>query len=127
MSYDQRIPPEILWDEHYESLHAAYNALRRTFANSGLTQDQLAAKIGVSKSRVSKCLNGSENLTLKTLSRLGTAMGYRLLVRFQPCASLAATRRSRPTSLHSSGEGKPDFGRVASAESANTAKELEPA
>jgi hypothetical protein len=79
-----QIPREELLDEYYENLHGAYNALREGFAASGLTQDHMACALDVDKSLVSRRLNGSENLTLKTLSYMGSAMGCRIAITFIP-------------------------------------------
>lgn len=79
-----RLPKEELLDEYYENLHSAYNALREGFAASGLTQDYMAYALDVDKSLISRRLNGSENLTLKTLSYMGSAMGCRMTITFIP-------------------------------------------
>jgi len=78
------VPSHILWDDYYESLHVAYNALRDTYEASGLSQDDLAERIGVTKSRVSRVLSGRDNLTVKTLSHYGSGMGYRLIIAYVP-------------------------------------------
>jgi hypothetical protein len=81
-----QIPKEELLDEYYENLHGAYNAMREGFAASGLTQDYIACALDVDKSLISRRLNGSENLTLKTLSFMGSSMGCRLSITFVPYA-----------------------------------------
>src|SRR5277367_5222678 len=78
------VSPAEVWDEYYIALHGAHNALRTAFAESGMSQEQLAARLGIDKALVSKRLNGSDNLTIKTLSHMGTAMGYRLIMGFHP-------------------------------------------
>jgi transcriptional regulator with XRE-family HTH domain len=80
------IPAEVLLDDYYANLHGAYNSMREGFATSGLTQDDIAGSLNVDKSLISRRLNGSENLTLKTLSYMGTAMGCRLNISFIPYA-----------------------------------------
>ena len=52
--------------------------LSRTFAASGLTQKELAQKVGVTEGRVSQILNEPVNLRLSTLGRYLQAMGFRL-------------------------------------------------
>jgi len=54
--------------------------LTRVFAATGLTQRQLAARIGVSEGRISQVLSGEENLRLSTVARYLHGMGYRLTV-----------------------------------------------
>lgn len=73
-----------LWEEYNSTLNRAYIAMRRSFQRSGLTQDQLAAKLGVDKGLISKRLKGVENLTLKTLSFMANAMGCRLEINYVP-------------------------------------------
>jgi len=46
-------------------------------AELGISQRQLADRMGLSESRVSRVLGGSENITLKTLADLGVALGLR--------------------------------------------------
>lgn len=52
-------------------------ALRET---RGLTQAQLARLLGVSQPAVAKLESGSENLTLRTLARMVTALGGELAI-----------------------------------------------
>ncbi len=80
------ISTDILLDDYYANLHGAYNSMRECFLASGLSQDEVAESLDVDKSLISRRLNGSENLTLKTLSYMGTAMGYRLSITFVPYA-----------------------------------------
>jgi transcriptional regulator with XRE-family HTH domain len=46
----------------------------------GLTRADLAARMGVSPGRVSQILSGGENLTLRTLAALSTALDARLSI-----------------------------------------------
>jgi len=91
------IPVSVFWDDYYESLHIAHDALREAFESSGLTQDELADRIGADKSLVSKRLNGSENLTIKTLSQMGTGMGYRLVTTYVPYDQCGMINYFHPT------------------------------
>lgn len=43
----------------------------------GITQRELANRVGVSESRISQVLSGADNLTLRSLANLGWAMGVR--------------------------------------------------
>jgi transcriptional regulator with XRE-family HTH domain len=82
-----------LLDEYYAVLHDAYSSMRRIFhqlAAGGLTQDDLAERLGVDKALVSKRLRGRENLTLKTLSFMASAMGCRLAIYFVPYSCVEA-------------------------------------
>ena len=84
MTDGERLPKSTLWEEYYIHLHRAYAAMRKAFQLSGLNQDQIAAKLGVDKSLISRRLNGLENLTLKTLSFMATAIGCRLKIEYVP-------------------------------------------
>jgi hypothetical protein len=95
-----RIPDEQLLEEYYICLHGAYNAMRIAFEESGLVQDQLAERLGIDKSLVSRRLNGTENLTLKTLSYMGTAMGYRPMISYTPFDQLGMGNYFISTPLH---------------------------
>ena len=101
------IPDSIFWDDYYENLHAAYNSLRDTFKASGLSQDELASRLGVNKSVISRRLNGSENLTIKTLSQMGTAMECRLITTYQPYALSGTCNYFYQTPVHVTGASIP--------------------
>jgi transcriptional regulator with XRE-family HTH domain len=49
-----------------------------------ITRADLAGRMGVSSGRVSQVLSGGENLTLRTLVSLATALDGRFDVRFRP-------------------------------------------
>lgn len=55
---------------------ALASALRRR----GLTQRQLAARLGVSEARVSQLLSASGNLTVRTLARVAVVLGCEVQV-----------------------------------------------
>jgi transcriptional regulator with XRE-family HTH domain len=83
-----------LWEDYYTNLHRAHQAMRAAFAKSGMTQDELAAKLGIDKGLVSKRLNGNDNLTLRTLSFMASAMGCRLVIEPLPYAEVASPSKS---------------------------------
>src|SRR5690606_27124167 len=58
----------------------------------GLSQEELAQRLGVSAGRVSQLLSGAENLTLRSLGALGWALG----VRFNLQPSAMADRHGTP-------------------------------
>jgi ribosome-binding protein aMBF1 (putative translation factor) len=83
----RKISSNELLDEYYAALHSAYDSLLRAFrfrSQFGLTQDDLANRLGVDKGLISKRLRGRENFTLKTLSAMASAMDCRLLISFVP-------------------------------------------
>ena len=53
--------------------------IRDARQHSGLTQAQLAAKLGSSQSAVNRIEKGQQNLTLETLSKIGTALDSQLV------------------------------------------------
>jgi transcriptional regulator with XRE-family HTH domain len=53
------------------------NAINWHMREHGLTRADLAARMGVSPGRVSQILGGGENLTLRTLAALSTALDAR--------------------------------------------------
>jgi transcriptional regulator with XRE-family HTH domain len=77
-----------LLDDYYTCLHVAYNSMREAFQHraqsEGLTQDDIAVRLSVDKGLISKRLNGTDNLTLRTLSNMGSAMNCRVVVTFKP-------------------------------------------
>jgi transcriptional regulator with XRE-family HTH domain len=72
---------------------AVTEELARVMREKGITKKELAERLGVSKARVSNILNGSPNLTLRTLATLSTALESE--VRFEIRSS-----RPRAASLH---------------------------
>jgi transcriptional regulator with XRE-family HTH domain len=61
---------ELLYGEVAETLGAL-------IAEFGISQRALAERLGLSESRVSRILGGTENMTLKTLADVGSALGLR--------------------------------------------------
>lgn len=78
-----------------------------------MTKADLARKLDVSPPRVSQILRGDENLTLRTLARLGCALGLRFelatddstnrIARVTPIWSEAAPPTSNEIHLHDEG------------------------
>jgi transcriptional regulator with XRE-family HTH domain len=56
-----------------------------------VSQRELARRLKVSDARVSRILNGSENLRLSTVAALGRAMGIRFMVAAAPFENPAET------------------------------------
>lgn len=54
-------------------------AIRRELRLKGITQQDLAAKMGHSPQYIGRILKGQENLTLETISKLETAIGIPLV------------------------------------------------
>jgi len=50
-----------------------------TLKAQGLSQKELAERVGVSPQQISKIVNGHENLTLETICKLEAALGIQLI------------------------------------------------
>lgn len=61
---------ELLFGEAIETVAAM-------LASQGISQRELAERLGRSEARVSRILHGGENTTLKTIADLGYALGIR--------------------------------------------------
>jgi transcriptional regulator with XRE-family HTH domain len=53
----------------------------------GLSQRELASKLGKHPAYVSRILNGSHNLTLKTIAEVAVALGQQVRIEIEPQAS----------------------------------------
>jgi transcriptional regulator with XRE-family HTH domain len=75
----------------------AYDALEEEFVlasalidvrnRAGLTQEQLARKMGTTQPVVARLESGRTRPSMRTLARLAEATGSRLLIRFEPRAA----------------------------------------
>jgi transcriptional regulator with XRE-family HTH domain len=75
---------ELLFGEATDTVAALVESL-------GLTQRELARRLGVSEGRVSQILSGKENLTLRSLASLGWALGMRFDLEPRPMVDRAGT------------------------------------
>jgi transcriptional regulator with XRE-family HTH domain len=67
-------------------------ALARALRMSGLTQSELAVRLGKSKGLVSQILGGGRNLTLGTLADVAGALGCRVHVQLRPGLDMKVER-----------------------------------
>jgi DNA-binding phage protein len=51
---------------------------------TGTTRTELASRLGVSPPRVTRILQGNDNFTLKTVSRMAEALGCRVVLTLEP-------------------------------------------
>ena len=58
------------------------DGVEKFMRDRGVSQQELAAKMGVSEGRVSQILSGDQNLTLKTLAGLAAALEGHFHIRF---------------------------------------------
>jgi transcriptional regulator with XRE-family HTH domain len=75
------------------------------------TQDTLAKLLGVNKGVVSRRLNGSANITIKTLGNMATALRCRLLVKLQPYEDVSP--RNYQSEYHGINSKFPETGAIA--------------
>ena len=76
-SPDQRATETQIDDEMLALVTQLTNEINWYMRERGLTRADLAARMGVSPGRVSQILGGGENLTLRTLAALSTALDAR--------------------------------------------------
>src|SRR6266567_3182518 len=83
---------DILWQDYYANLKTAVSSMRRLFriraSTEGITQDDIADALDIDKSLVSRRFKGEENVTLRTLSFMASAMRCRLQINFRPYEEL---------------------------------------
>ncbi len=77
VSADQRATEARVDEEMYGLITQLTNEVNWHMRERGLTRADLAARMGVSPGRVSQILGGGENLTLRTLATLATALDAR--------------------------------------------------
>jgi transcriptional regulator with XRE-family HTH domain len=76
-SPDHRAAESQIEDEMLALITQLTNEITWHMRERGLTRADLAARMGVSPGRVSQILGGGENLTLRTLAALSTALDAR--------------------------------------------------
>jgi DNA-binding Xre family transcriptional regulator len=77
VSPDQRAAETQIDEELLALVTQLTNEITWHMRERGLTRTDLAARMGVSPGRVSQILGGGENLTLRTLAALSTALDAR--------------------------------------------------
>src|SRR5690348_2108918 len=77
VSPDQRATEAQIDEEMLALVTQLTNEINWHLRERGLTRADLAARMGVSPGRVSQILGGGENLTLRTLAALSTALDAR--------------------------------------------------
>jgi transcriptional regulator with XRE-family HTH domain len=104
---DQRATEGQIDDEMLALLTQLTNEINWYMRERGLTRADLAARMGVSPGRVSQILSGGENLTLRTLAALSTALDARFDLELNALKSgdtyssrAAAQAEAAPTANH---------------------------
>lgn len=73
----------------------AIHLLRRAFEASGMTQKNLAERVGVTEGRVSQVLHSEGNLRVTTIARYLRALGYRFELNAKPAEEGVRPLRQR--------------------------------
>jgi transcriptional regulator with XRE-family HTH domain len=94
-SPDQRAMETQIDDEMLALITQLTNEINWHMREHGLTRADLAARMGVSPGRVSQILGGGENLTLRTLAALSTALEARFDIELSPVKGGSDTYTSR--------------------------------
>jgi ribosome-binding protein aMBF1 (putative translation factor) len=70
--------------EHARRAHELAEQIRRLREEQGMTQEQLAEKVGTTQPAIARLEAGGTEPRLDTLERIGSALGLELVVRFEP-------------------------------------------
>src|SRR6185312_6554510 len=92
----QCIPPEVLAEKYFLLMQDMISKLQHHFRESGLTQKQIAARVGKQPAVVSRCLAGQENITTRTLHDLARGMDCRWEFDLVPLSTLQPSNRPIP-------------------------------
>jgi transcriptional regulator with XRE-family HTH domain len=84
VSPDQRAAETQIDEEMLALVTQLTNEITWSLRERGLTRADLATRMGVSPGRVSQILSGGENLTLRTLAALSTALDARFDIELNP-------------------------------------------
>ncbi|MFP4105100.1 MAG: helix-turn-helix domain-containing protein [Phycisphaerae bacterium] len=85
--YDKYIARDDEMQRLYEEEGAVMDAslvVTRLMEEQGVSQKELAERLGTSRSSVSQLLNGSRNMTIRTMAKLLYELGHRLEVNSAP-------------------------------------------
>jgi transcriptional regulator with XRE-family HTH domain len=87
------------------------NEINWHMRDRGITRADLASRMGVSPGRISQVLSGGENLTLRTLASLATALDARFEMDLRPRETGTAAATPQPAPAVAA-ERAPSFGRA---------------
>ena len=78
---------ELAWNHRMDISASVYVRMREL----GMTKSELAKKLGVDKSQVSRLIKGKRNLTLQTIAEIESALQFRLDAGFKYYSDSMAT------------------------------------
>jgi transcriptional regulator with XRE-family HTH domain len=88
------IPSDVLAEQYYTVLQDLLGQIQDRFRNTpGLTQKELAHRIGKQPAVVSRCLTGQENMTIRTMHELARGMDCRLDLALTPLITIPPANR----------------------------------
>ena len=76
--------------KHELAISAFTNEIARLMADQGLSQSDLARRLGVSRSHVSQLLQHRSSPTLRTMVQIANALGCDVVPNVAPCGSWPA-------------------------------------
>jgi transcriptional regulator with XRE-family HTH domain len=91
---DERPAEATVDEELFDLITQLTNEINWCLRERGLSRADLASRMGVSPGRVSQILGGGENLTLRTLAALSTALGARFDIALRTPEAMAADART---------------------------------
>ena len=68
----------------YRLINEVTDKIENLMELQGLSRKQLAERLGVSKSTISRILDGNRNMTLETLTKVAYALGCRAQIELKP-------------------------------------------
>jgi transcriptional regulator with XRE-family HTH domain len=68
----------------YRLINEVTDKIENLMELQGLSRKQLAERLGVSKSTISRILDGNRNMTLETLTKVAFALGYKPEIELKP-------------------------------------------
>ena len=108
VSSDQRAAETQIDEEMLALVTQLTNEITWSLRERGLTRADLAARMGVSPGRVCQILGGGENLTLRTLAALSTALDARFDIELNPLKAGDAYTSRGPASADSAARRRPE-------------------
>lgn len=82
-AYEEMLQEDARGLRQEELIIEVTEALARALRSSGLTQTELASRLGKTKGFVSQIMGGGNNLTLRTLADVAAALGCKVCVDLQ--------------------------------------------
>lgn len=77
------IPAKVLHKAHADVVADVRAKLNKIVDDSGLTQQEIARRMGVTHSYVNRVLSGKDSVTLLNMNKFASALEYKIEIRFQ--------------------------------------------